>query len=369
MTGNEKRSEVVSNVARDVIWPKKSNILVRVVFLYVGQGDCTLVLVKDGKGYKTLVVDINRDEKNGGIDVPRLMKDLLKDEGGKLGVFANTHPHNDHLRDVVELSDEVDIQEVWHSGHKPGKKHDDAYQDLEKVIKKVKKKHGDDAETELAGSRSAKVIGEAEYFVLAPADYVKDDIEGESDDERYRRIHEQCAVLKFGKDETWVLLAGDADRDAWEEHITKYHKERLPSKVLGAAHHGSRTFFRYDKKDDPYLDALEEIGPDYVILSAPTSKESPHDHPHDDAVKLYEDEVGVDNVLHTGENRECFICDIFTDGDYEIRTDTKLVDEYGFSDDDGDDDKKDSKSKASKAVAPAIITGTQVDHRPMGRTS
>jgi beta-lactamase superfamily II metal-dependent hydrolase len=292
----------MSNVAREVIWPKKSNVLVRVVFLYVGQGDCTLVLVKDGNRYKTLVVDINRDEENGGIDVPRLMKDLLDDEDGKLGVFVNTHPHNDHLRDVLELSEQVDIQEVWHSGHKPGKKHQDAYQDLQKVIKKVKKAHGSSAETELAGSRSATDIGEAQYYVLAPADHVKDDIDGETDDERYRRIHEQCAVLRFGKDDTWVMLAGDADRDAWEKHITDYHKDRLPSQVLGAAHHGSRTFFRYDKKDDPYLDALKKIGPYYVILSAPTCDESPHCHPHEDAVELYEDEVGADNVLHTGKN-------------------------------------------------------------------
>ena len=38
----------MSNVAREVIWPDRSDILVRVVFLYVGQGDCTLVLAKDG---------------------------------------------------------------------------------------------------------------------------------------------------------------------------------------------------------------------------------------------------------------------------------------------------------------------------------
>lgn len=360
----------MSNVAHDVIWPMKSDVMVRVVFLHVGQGDCAIVLVKDGKTYKTIVVDINRDEKNGGVDVPRLVEDLLEKEDGKLGVFVNSHPHNDHLRDVVPLSDAVDIQEVWHSGHKPGKKHDDAYKDLQKVIKKVRKKHGASAETELEGSRSAKDIGDCKYYVLAPAEYVKDEIEGETADERYNRIHEQCAVLKFGYDDTWIMFTGDADRDAWEKHITKYHKKRLPAQVLGASHHGSRTFFRYDKKDDPYLDALQAIGPKYVIISAPTSKESQFDHPHDDAVELYEDEVGEDNVLHTGENRECFICDVLENRDIEITTDTKLVDEYGFGNDD-DDGNKDAKKKTSnsvpaRAAAPAVITGTRIDQRPMG---
>lgn len=357
----------MSNVAREVIWPDRSDILVRLVFLYVGQGDCTLVLAKDGEAYKTMVVDINRDEKNGGIDVPKLMADLLADEDGKLGVFVNTHPHNDHLGDVVPLSDAVDIQEVWHSGHKPGKKHEASYKNLEKVIKKVKKAHGAGAEVELDGSRSEQDFGEAKYYVLAPAEHVKDSIDDETPDERYRRIHEQCAVLKFGKDKTWAMLAGDADRDAWEQHITEYHKDRLPAQVLGAAHHGSRTFFRYDEEDDPYRDALEAISPDYVVVSAPTVEESPHCHPHEDAIEFYEDEVGKDNVLHTGGNRESFICDIYTDGTYAVSADSRLVDEYGNgNDDDDDDDGGGGKGGKAKAAAPAVITGTRIDHKPMG---
>lgn len=355
----------MANTARDVIWPDDDQVVVRVVFLYVGQGDSSIVLVKEGDTYRTLLVDIDVDEEYGGVDVPQLMKDLLEDEGGKLGVFVNTHPHNDHLGRVVELADEVDIQEVWHSGHKPGKKHQGAYQDLQKVIKKVKKNHGDDAESELEGSRSAKAIGEAEYYVLAPAKHVKDDIDDESDDERYRRIHEQCAVLKFGKGDAWVMLTGDADRDAWEKHITEYHKDRLGSPILSAAHHGSKTFFRYDDKDEPYKDALKKIDPTYVVVSAPTSKESPHDHPHDDAMEFYEDQVGdKDNVLHLGKNRECVICDIFEDGDYQVWTDKKLVRDYGSG------KKKDqggtSQESKARAAAPAAVAATRVDHRPMG---
>jgi len=368
------------NVAREVIWPTSTDVLVRVVFLYVGQGDSTIVLVRSGTTYKTILVDINRDkEGNGGISVSRLMKDLLADQSGKLDVFVNTHPHNDHLDDLEELDKEVDIHEVWHSGHVPGKEHKESYDVLKKVIKKVKKNHGSAAETELSGSRSATSIGDAEYYVLAPAEHVKDDIDDESDETRYRRIHEQCAVLKFGKKKTWVMLTGDADRDAWEKHITDYHSERLSAQVLSAAHHGSRSFFRYDKKDDPYKDALEKIGPTYVVISAPKSNESPHEHPHDDAVGFYEDEVGVGNVLHSGENRESYICDIFSNGDFEIRADTKLVDEYGTDSDDddqGDDDDGDgggsesggsqTSSAKGRAVGPAIITGTRIDQRPMG---
>lgn len=368
----------MANVAREVIWPKSNDVLVRVVFLYVGQGDSTIVLVRSGTTCKTILVDINRDkEGNGGISVPRLMKDLLAEQAGKLDVFVNTHPHNDHLDDLEDLDKSVDIQEVWHSGHVPGKEHRKSYDVLQKVIKRVKKKHGDAAETELRGSRSATVMGDAEYYVLAPAEHVKDEIDDESDETRYRRIHEQCAVLKFGKNKTWVMLTGDADRDAWEKHITEYHAERLSAQVLSAAHHGSRSFFRYDEEDDPYKDALQKISPTYVIISAPKSDESPHSHPHEDAVGFYEEEVGADNVLHSGQNRESYICDIFSNGDFEVRADTKLVDEYGTGDgsDDEDDDGGGGSSGGQKgptkgrAIGPAIITGTRIDQRPMGNES
>ncbi|NLS95410.1 MAG: competence protein ComEC [Planctomycetaceae bacterium] len=349
----------MANVARELIWPTDDNILIRMVFLHVGQGESTIVLVADSGGYRVLLVDINIDKETDGIDVPRLMRDLLEGEDGGL-TFVNTHPHSDHLNGVTELADAVAITEVWHSGHAPGKAHADAYKDLQNVIKQVTKAGG--TEVELLGSRSAQQIGDAEYYVLSPAEHVVEEIEGESGEERYRRIHEQCAVLKFGTRGRWIMLTGDADRNAWEKHIADYHSDRLRSSVLSAAHHGSRTFFRYDEDDDPYLDALQTIEPDYVVISAPTNDESPHDHPHEDAVGFYADEVGKDNVLHTGEKRHSFICDIFRDGQYQIGSDNgDLADAYPAK----DEDEKTENNKA-KVVATTTAFGTRVDHRPMG---
>ncbi|MFB3880985.1 MAG: ComEC/Rec2 family competence protein [Armatimonadota bacterium] len=344
-----------ANVANDLLWPKAgSAVLVRVAFLYVGQGSSIAVLVRDRNAYRSLLLDINLDEKNGGIDVPALMSDVLG--GAALDVFLNTHPHDDHLRGIVRLAETVQIRQVWHSGHVPGKSYRDSYDDLQKVIKKVTKAGGTVAV--LQGSRTASALGDAQCHVLAPAEYVSDDVNDEDPDARYRRIHEHCTVLKLGKDETWVLITGDADRDAFEKHITGYHKSRLGAVVLDAPHHGSRTLFRYDEEDDPYLDALQAISPEYVVLSAPTSKESPHDHPHADAVKLYRDQVGRSGVLHTGEKRYSFICDIFDDGTYSIEDDKgALAEAYGLG---GDSD------KGRKVVAAGPVL-TRVDDRPMGR--
>ena len=111
------------------------------------------------------------------------------------------------------------------------------------------------------------------------------------------------------------------------------------------------------------MDGLQAINPEYVIVSAPKQKESKHGHPHDDAMKLYEKHVGVDNVLHTGAQRYCFITDIYTDGTYSGVQDDQgeLVETYGLSDDDDGGKTK----KASITVAPAYGR-TRVDDRPMG---
>jgi competence protein ComEC len=347
-------------VAREILWPTNANILVRVVFLYVGQGASAIVFFANGAAYDVWVVDINLDSTNSGIDVPRLIADLLN--GQDLAAFANTHPHNDHLCGVSELSEKVKIKQVLHSGHIPSKKYGSRYADLQKVIKKVKDAGG--SETILEGSRSPVAVGEAYYHCLAPASHVTDEVNEEEADARRARIHEQCGVLKFGKDRTWIIIVGDADRAAFENHITKYHQDRIASFALGASHHGSRSFFRENEGDEPYLGGLKTIDPDFVFVSAPTQEESQHDHPHDDAMELYEEHSGADNVHHTGEDRCSFIVDIFKDGTTSGVTsdDGRLSEAYALGGDD-DGSNKSGTEAAGPFVRPTSPTGDVVPRK------
>jgi beta-lactamase superfamily II metal-dependent hydrolase len=346
------------NKAKEVIVPDKR--VFRIVFLYVGQGDSTLLVIPDGDDHKYALVDSHQDESSGGIDILKLLTDLFKDEARGLDVYINTHPHKDHLGLVKQIKDKIGIEELWHSGHKPGGDHKEAYKDLEKVIEEL----GDDKVFILKGSREEnklddqeKKLGDINYNVLAPAEYVSDEVDDEKADERYRRIHEQCGVMRFkyGRREKQILITGDADYDAWTQHITDYHKDRLPSLVLSAVHHGSNTFFwKGDPQDEePYKDHLNEIGPTYVVVSAPKSNESPHDHPHKEAMKEYRDFVGDENnVMHLGAKRRCVIVDITDDGDVDVYYDEDLIEAYG----------KDNEEKKT----PNIGVITRVDKKPMG---
>lgn len=353
----------MSNKAKEIIVPDEPNIF-RTIFLYVGQGDSTLMAVPEGNEYKYVLIDSNHDESAGGIDILMLLKDLFsgKDEG--LDVYINTHPHKDHMGRVKEIYEEIGIKQLWHSGHKPGGEHKDAYKDLESVIKDL----GEENVFQLKGSSEDNKLnevsiqlGDINYNVLAPADYVSDDIEDEKPEDRYRRIHEQCGVIRFkyGSNEKQILITGDADYDAWENHITEYHKDNLFSKVLSAAHHGSNSFFWKDSatEEDPYVEHLDNIKPEYIIVSAPKISESKHGHPDKEAMNLYEKNVEKDNVFHLGERKECIIVDIKDDGEMELYHDDELVEEYGVESDD------DNRGKGAKRPSAVL---TKVDKKPMG---
>jgi competence protein ComEC len=118
------------------------------------------------------------------------------------------------------------------------------------------------------------------------------------------------------------------------------------------------TFFKHTEEDnDVYETHIENIAPTYLIISAPKQKDSPHGHPHDDAMDLYKKHIDEDNILHLGANTESVIIDIDSHGNIEVKTDKELVEAYGKSDD-GDGDK-----------GRNIYIGSQtsrIDNKPMG---
>lgn len=360
------------NTAERIIKPTEAKVF-RTVFLYTGQGETTLMVIPTGPNvdnYKYVLIDSDQDYEPKEINLIDLFKDLFANSG-ELSAFINTHPHKDHFGGIKKLYDEIGFDEVWHSNHKPGGEHKDANKDFEYVLKQV----GKDNEYHLKGTNDnnkirtigddevTKKLGLIDYVVLSPAEYLCDEIDDEQADDRYKRIHEQCGVMKFtyGSTPKSIIITGDSDKEAWKEHITDYHKDKLPADVLSASHHGSRTFFKDSEEDeDVYKDHMDAIQPTYVIISAPKQADSKHDHPHDDAIELYEEYVDKDNILHLGKNYECVIVDIKDDGTLSVNVDKELVEEYGKKDD-NDDGNKNEAAKINVAIQTS-----RIDNKPMG---
>lgn len=344
----------------------------RVVFLYVGQGESTLLLVPDGGGgHLSLLVDCNRSESLKGIDAAAFLVDTLgKDR--PLDAFANTHPHKDHLCGLAEIAEAVTIKSVWHSGHKPSKAHEEVFGELRKVIDGLPA----DQVRQLLGSRTPFLFGLAEIHVVAPAQYVCDDIAGEGVEARDRRIHEHCAVFRVSFQGRRLLITGDADKTAWKQHITDYHGKpndnRIGADVLSASHHGSDTFFRDSSEDpEPYFTHLERIAPKYVVISAPDRKDSPHGHPDAFAWNKYEERVGADGMKHMSSKRHSFILDVHSDGTFDLFSDRgEIASRFGLGGGDGGAGRGGSGGDSgggAGARAAAIPAVSRVERsRPMG---
>lgn len=360
--------------AERILKPTDPSIF-RTAFLYVGQGDCTLHIIPDGQGGSLYVlVDINTDRARGGIDVVQLLEDLLPRVNGKptLDVFINTHPHNDHICGLDRLRERIRVKEVWHTGFTPSKKHEESYGQLRALIDDIVAREGENAEFEYQGTRAKKYLGLVCTEIISPAKHVKDEINSLTGDERDARIHEHCGVFRlgYGAQPKHVLMTGDSDKAAWQEHILgpdEYHGERISAAVLSASHHGSRTFFKTNEDDpEPYTRHMELITPRWVVISSPTQDESPHGHPHDDALKLYREHIlegRAENVLTLGERKECRIYDVYNSGENVMDSDNgELVDVYGFGDDEDDGH---GRNGGRENASAAVITRVDSGH-PMG---
>lgn len=352
--------------AQRIIIPKPNTF--RTVFLFVGQGEATLHIAPDGRGgFKYILVDMNHSEKLRSVDVVALLEDLLPRQNGRptLDMFINTHPHNDHLGGIGDLRKRVNVREVWHTGFRPSQKHDDAYGELQSLMNDVSRAGGNIVE--YRGTREECRIGEVTYNVLSPADHTKEEIDDLDGEARDKRIHDYCGVLRFryGAPPRHVMITGDADKSAWQDFIlgqAEYQAERLPCTILSAGHHGSRSFFKEGEDDEnPYTRHLELMAPDWLVISSPKQADSPHGHPHDDAIALYKNQLDADHIRVLGERPECIVYDVTVDGFDLLDSDGgELIEAYPTGGEDAGD-------SGSEIAAPYVATTSRIDSgRPMG---
>ena len=92
------------NYAKEIIIPKTEGVF-RTIFLYVGQGEATLLVIPDGSSWKYMLIDINSDRKNGGIDIVKLLleKDVMINDVSNLGWTALMEACMDGFTVIAEL--------------------------------------------------------------------------------------------------------------------------------------------------------------------------------------------------------------------------------------------------------------------------
>ena len=290
----------------------------RFIFFNAGQGDATLL---EFPSNEFMLID----NKGGGkINVREYLKSILPKRNGKyfLNYFMLTHAHIDHVGSVNELFDEFEIGEIWYTGFefKPeeGKDLPDQYKQFLKKIKEREKTHNDkDIAVDANGLDVS--VGEVKFEFLAPPkrelwdelqeskefkaylQKIQENEKGAEEQSLSDLIHIGSIVCRITYMNSSVLITGDGELPTWKFWVTPHFSGKCFSKLLHAAHHGSKGFFisqADSKKDEPfddktagcYTDGLLAISPSIVVVTNLT-KPGEKDHkspPNESAIKLYE---------------------------------------------------------------------------------
>lgn len=232
--------------------------MLKVHFLNVGKGNCTVISFPSGN---LAVIDIDNskiDDENDSLQDPIA---FLKSNYPNRSIFrfVLTHPDMDHISGLHELENNYEIINFWDTDN--NKK-----VDLDKLKLGGYKK--EDWETYQTLRNSEKNPKSLQYYQdTEPTIYWKEDgikVIGPSknmlNEANKTEEYNHCSyVLKIEHEGIKILLGGEATKESWQD-ILKYHgKDELKAHVFLAPHHGS--------PDNIEKDVFQYINPQYVVIS------------------------------------------------------------------------------------------------------
>ncbi len=230
--------------------PKEHNSCLTFTFIDVGQGESILVEFPDKK---TMLID-GGGFYNSSFQVgDKVVSPLLWEYGyRKIDYLLSTHSHSDHVKGLVELTDNFKIGEIWTGP--------DVYGLLRAKAKKY------NIPLHVLGSGMSCQIEGVKIKILHPSRNVDINRTGKNN---------ASLVLSFSFGQYKVLLTGDIEKEAENEIVKKYGT--LNHDVLKVPHHGSST--------SSTSDFLERVSPSVGIISC--GKGSQGMFPSEKIVRLY----------------------------------------------------------------------------------
>lgn len=268
--------------------------MLKVHFLNVGEGSCTIVDFPSGR---LSIVDIDTPSDNSLTNPSSYLATNFP--GRNIFRFILTHPDMDHMtglnniaksRTIVNFWDTDNDEEKDESGFENtryDKKDWDRYQQFRgsrtdpKCLNIYRDQVGDYWEPD-------------NIYVLAPrVELVKAAKEAED-------YHHSSYVLGFEYKGIKVLLGGDASPKVWGDILEKKGKDALKADIFLAPHHGS--------ENNIHKDAFAEIEPEVVIVSVAEGK---------DYAQQYYKNLASQNVLSTKRLGDIWL-EIDNEGSWKI---------------------------------------------------
>lgn len=266
---------------------------IKLHFLNVGHGDCTIVEFPSGR---LMMVDINnskaldeesenelinhfrldslsyRLQKLTGSD-PFVEKgydikltdpiDYYKSNWGSRALFrfVCTHPDMDHISGLHRLykQEQIDILNFWDSEHNFSKS-DEEFENQNKYDKNDWHAYQEIRQSEnmpkvlwLERHVENQFYADDGIYLLAPTKELKK-LAHKKDDPNHLSY---VLMVKYGKSK--IILGGDATVDVWQDIYDEFGEDFLNSSVLQASHHGRESGF--------HEDAVKAISPIITTVS------------------------------------------------------------------------------------------------------
>ena len=187
------------------------NPTLKIYFIDVGQGDCTLIITPKGK--KILI--------DGGEGKNEILLPYLLDRGiNKIDYIIISHFDSDHCNGLIEVMEKIKVGKVIVS-KQPGESEE--YRNILEIIKRK------NIEAYVVKAQDRITIEKDLYInILNPAGKLE-----------FNDLNNNAMVAKLIYKNFSMLFTGDIEKA--EENIAQKYKNNLKSTILKVAHHGSKT--------------------------------------------------------------------------------------------------------------------------------
>jgi len=226
--------------------------ILTVSFLDVGQADCTLISLPDGK--KVLI-------DGGNVADGELIADYLKKQGvSNLDLLVATHPHEDHIGGLDDILAATDVAKIYMP--EISEKDMPTTKTYEYFIDAVLAEN-----CEVLPAKAGETVMQGEGYTLTCLSPSAGD---------YGDLNNYSAVMLLSFKDADFLFTGDAEKDIEKEILSAGYN--IDAEVIKAGHHGSDT--------SNTKDFLKAVSPYYAVISC--GEGNSYGHPHDEVLSRYE---------------------------------------------------------------------------------